>query len=189
MPATDDVVKIPGYIAGTWAADPVFSEVSFVSRHIMVANLRGRFTDFKIEIITGEDPLQSSVNATIQTASLTTNFEMRDGHLKSADYLGAEEHPEMVFRSTKVRPEGDGFVVDGDLTIHGVTKPVSLNLEVGGFQTGVPPFGDTRAGFAATTEIDRREFGIDINPVLDSGGFVVGNILKIALEIEAVLQT
>lgn len=188
MSATDDIVEIPGYIAGTWVADPVFTEVSFLVRHLMVANLRGRFTKFQIEIVTGEDPLQSSVNATIDVSSLDTNFEMRDGHLRSADYLGAEEHPEMVFRSTGVRADGEGFVVDGELTLHGVTKAVSLGLTVGGFQTNAPPMGDTRVGLTAATEIDRRDFGILTDLPLDGGGIAVSHTVKISIEIEAVLQ-
>lgn len=188
MTAAKAATEIPGYIAGTWKSDPVHSEVSFVARHLMVSKVRGRFTKFEIEIVTAEDPLQSSVSATIDASSLDTNDDARDGHVRSADILDAAQYPEITFRSTEVRPSGSDFEVEGELTLHGVTKPVTLDLEVNGFTTNAPPTGATIVGLTATTEIDRRDFGVTFNIPLDGGGIAVSNNIKITLEMEAKLQ-
>jgi polyisoprenoid-binding protein YceI len=177
---------IPGHLAGTWKADPAHSEVAFSVRHLMVSNTRGRFTSYDVTIVAAEDPLRSSVTATIDLASIDTGLEMRDDHLRSADYLDVEKYPTMSYRSTAARPTGEGWVIDGGLTLHGVTRPVPLTVEPHG--VGVDPWGNQRAGFSATAQISRRDFGIDITVPMDGGGVVVGDKVSISLEIEAVRQ-
>jgi polyisoprenoid-binding protein YceI len=178
---------IPGYLSGTWNIDPVHSEVSFVVRHLMVSKVRGRFANFSGRIVTAPDPLASSVEASVDLASVDTAQPDRDAHVRSADFFDVENYPEMTFRSTSVRPDADGFLVDGELSLHGVTRPVSLQLELNGFQPATP-FGDTRVGFSATAEIDRRDFGVEFNAPIEGGGVVVGNKVSISLEIEAIRQ-
>src|SRR5690242_1395168 len=168
---------IPGYITGTWTIDPVHSEVGFSVRHMMVSKVRGKFTEFGGEIVTAENPLESSVTATIDLSSIDTGNVDRDNHIRSADFFEVDTHKTMTYRSTGVRVDGDDFVLDGELTLKGVTKPVSLQLELGGF--GQDPYGGTRTGFTATGEIKRSDFGIDFNAVLETGGVVVAD--KVAL--------
>ncbi|MHB8670930.1 MAG: YceI family protein [Acidimicrobiales bacterium] len=184
MPQT--ATKIPGYLAGTWTIDPVHSDVSFSVRHMMVSKVRGHFRTFSGQIFTAEDPLASTVTATVDLSSIDTNDEKRDAHLRSADFFDVETHPEMTFRSTSVRPNGDDYVLEGELSLHGVSRPVSFDLELNGF--GPDPFGGTRAGFSATAEINRRDFGIDLSMPMDGGGVVVGDKVKVHLEVEAVLD-
>jgi polyisoprenoid-binding protein YceI len=177
---------VPGYVAGTWTIDPVHSEVGFSARHMMVSKVRGKFTSFSGQFVTGENPLDSSVTATVELSSVDTGNVDRDNHIRSADFFEVEAHQTMSYRSTGVRPDGDNFILDGELTMRGITKPVSLALELGGF--GPDPFGGVRAGFTATGEIKRSEFGVDFNSVMDTGGVVVSDKVTIHLEIEAVLQ-
>src|SRR3954447_18813113 len=141
---TTATVQLPGLTAGTWAIDISHSEVSFTVRHLMVSKVRGTFTKFEGTIEVADDLLASSVYATIDLDSIDTRDANRDNHLRSADFFEIEKYPTMTFRSTGLRPEGDHFVVDGDLSLHGVTKPVSLNLEFNGVRTD--PWGGTRAG-------------------------------------------
>jgi len=183
-PAT---VAIPGYLAGTWKADPVHSEIAFSVRHLMISKVRGRFTGYDVTIVTSEDPLASSVTATIDLASVDTGNEQRDNHLRSADFLEVEKYPAMTYRSTAMRRADDGWVVDGELTLHGVTRHVPLAVEMNGF--GPDPWGGQRAGFSATAQINRRDFGIDLTVPLDGGGVGVGVGVGVSLEIQAVLQT
>ena len=175
-----------GYVAGTWTIDPVHSEVSFVVRHMMVSKVRGTFRAFSGTIVTGADPLESSVSADIDLNSIDTGNEQRDGHIRTADFFEVENHPTWSFRSTAVRPDGDDYALDGELTIKGVTRPVTFSLEVNGF--GPDAYGGTRAGFSATTTINRSDFGVDISMPLDGGGVVVSEKVQVALEIEAVLR-
>jgi polyisoprenoid-binding protein YceI len=180
------IVAIPDYLAGTWKADPVHSEIAFSVRHLMVSKTRGRFTSYDATVVTGEDPLASTVTATIDLASIDTGNEPRDNHLRSADFLDVARYPTMSYRSTGIRLTDDGWVIDGDLTLHGVTQQVPLAVEPNGF--GPDPFGGHRAGFSATAQIDRRDFGIDLTVPMAGGGVAVGNKVSISLEIEAVLQ-
>jgi polyisoprenoid-binding protein YceI len=181
-------VEIPGYVAGTWAIDPVHSEVSFVVKHMMVSKVRGRFDKFEGTIVTAEDPLASSVTASVDLSSINTGQEQRDAHIRSADFFHVEMHPMMTFASTGVRADGDGFLLDGDLTLKGVTRPVTFKLEVNGF--GPDAYGGTRAGFSATTELNRMDFGVSFNGPIPGvpGGVVVSDKATITLEIEGVLQ-
>lgn len=186
MTAPSSFTQIPGYVAGTWAIDPVHSDLSFTVRHMMVSKVRGKFHHVEGQIITAANPLASSATATIDLASFDTGNEQRDNHIRSADFFDIDKYPTMTYRSSAVRAAGDGFVVDGELSLHGVTRQVPLKVEIIGF--GPDPFGGTRAGFSATGEINRRDFGIDISMPIDGGGVVVGDKVQLLLEIEAVLQ-
>ena len=176
---------IPGYLTGTWDLDPSHSEIGFSVRHLMVSKVRGRFEQFSGSFVTADRPEDSSVEATIDLQSIDTNSPDRDAHLRSADFFHVEEHPTMTYRSTGIRADGDVWIVDGELSLHGVTRPVPLVLELNGFLPE-SPFGDTRVGFSARGEINRDDFGINFNAPLEGGGVVVGNKIQIALEIEAV---
>ena len=181
-------VEIPGYVAGTWVIDPVHSEVSFVVRHMMVSKVRGRFDKFEGTFVTGADPLQSSVTAKVDLTSINTGQEQRDAHIRSADFFEVEKYPEMTFVSTAVKPEEEGFVLEGDLTIKDVTKAVAFNLEITGF--GPDAYGGTRCGFSATTQINRHDFHVDFNGPIPGvpGGVAVSDKVTINLEVEGVLQ-
>jgi polyisoprenoid-binding protein YceI len=180
------VTQIPGLVAGVWQIDPVHSDVSFTVRHMMVSKVRGSFTRFSGTLRVAENILESSVEATIEMDSVDTNNEQRDAHIRSADFFEVEKYPTMTYRSTGIRSDGDNYVIDGELTLHGVTRPVALTTEFNG--VGPDPYGGTRAGFSATAQINRSDFGIDINLPLDGGGVVVGDRVQIHLEVEAVLQ-
>ena len=176
------------YLTGTWDIDPVHSEVSFVIRHMVVSKVRGRFDKFEGVIVTADDPLQSTVEATIEAASINTNQDQRDDHIRSADFLDIENHPQITFRSGGIRVNGDRYLIDGDLTIRGVTKAVTLTVEANGFTPD--PFGGTRTGFSATTEINREDFGVSYNgpiPGADNA-MVLSDKVTLNIEIEAVLR-
>jgi polyisoprenoid-binding protein YceI len=181
-------VQIPGYVAGTWDIDAAHSTVGFSVRHMMVSKVRGYFTRFSGEVVTAEDPAQSSVTATIDMDSIDTRQEQRDAHIRSADFFDVGNHTVMTFRSTRVlSTDGGDWTLEGDLTIKGITKPVTLELEVNGF--GPDAYGGTRAGFSAKTSISRKAYGVDIDMPMDGGGVVVGDKVDVELEIEAVLRT
>ncbi len=172
---------------GTWSIDPTHSDVSFSVRHMMVSKVRGTFRRFDAELVIAENLSDSSVNATIDVGSFDTGNAERDAHIRSADFLNLERYPTMTYRSTAIHPEGDRFVVDGELTLHGVTRPVALQLDVGGVTTD--PYGNLRLGLSATTEINRRDFGIDVSMPLEAGGVVVGDKVNITLDIAAIRPT
>ena len=186
MTTSIEAGAIPGYVAGTWEIDPVHSEVGFTARHMMVSKVRGRFTTFSGEIVLGESPAQSSVTATIDLTSINTGNEQRDQHIRSADFFEVNKYTTMTYRSTGIRAEGDHYIVDGELTLKDVTQEVPLTLELNGF--GPDPYGGTRAGFTATTEINRRDFGVNFSAPMETGGVVVSDKIAIQLEIEAVLK-
>lgn len=182
--------EIPGFVTGTWNIDPSHSDVSFTVRHMMVSKVRGRFSRVAGEIVTADNPLESAVTATIDLDSIDTNAPQRDAHIRSADFFEVEKYPTMTYRSTGLRADGEDFLLDGELDLHGVTRPVTLKLELGGFgPDALNPAGGTRVGFSASGEINRRDFGIDITMPMDGGGVVVGDKVQIALEIEAVLAS
>jgi len=182
------MAEIPGYVAGTWDIDPVHSEVAFTVRHMAVSKVRGRFDKFEGVIVTGEDPLSSTVTASIDATSINTNNEQRDGHIKSADFFEVESHPTWTFTTTGVKDDGGDYLLDGDLTIRGVSKPVSLQLEVSGI--GPDAWGGTRIGFSAKGEINRHDFGVSFNGPIPGvpGGVIVSDKVQIHLEIEGVLR-
>ena len=183
---TTATIQVPGYVAGAWDIDPVHSDVSFSIRHMMVSKVRGRFAGFSGEIITGADPTASSVRADIDASSIDTGNEQRDAHVRSADFFDVGTHPTWTYRSTGVRADGGDLVVDGELTIKGVTRPVPLTLEINGF--GPDAYGGTRVGFSASTTINRNDFGVDLALPMDGGGVVVGDKVQINLEIQGVLR-
>lgn len=166
---------------GTWNIDAAHSEISFSVRHMMVSRVKGRFETFDATLTVAEDRAQSSLTATIDARSINTNQQQRDEHIRSADFFDAPNHPEFRIETTGLRPKGESFLLVGNLTIKGNTRPVELGVEFNGVTKD--PWGNDRAGFHATTEISRTEFGVDIEMPMDGGGVVVGD--RITIEIDA----
>lgn len=183
---TASPIEIPGYKAGTWVLDPSHSEVSFSVRHMMISKVRGTFGVKSATIVAPENPLDARVEATVDVASIDTKDEGRDNHLRSADFFDVENHPTMDFVSTGARYEGGDFLVDGDLTIRGITKPATFELEFGGF--GTDPWGNYKAGATAKTVINREDFGLTWNAALETGGVLVGKDVTITLDLQGSLQ-
>jgi polyisoprenoid-binding protein YceI len=178
-------LQIP--VAGTYTLDAAHKRVGFVARHLMVSKVRGNFDEATATIVVGEDPLQSSVSATIQTASVFTGQSDRDNHLRTSDFFEVAKYPTIEYRSTGIKSfEGNEFVLEGELTIKGVTKPVDLRVEFEG--AGRSPYGQDVFGFSATAEVDREEWGLTWNVALESGGVMVGKKVKIEIEGEAIRQ-
>jgi polyisoprenoid-binding protein YceI len=172
---------------GTWTLDPGHTDVSFTARHLMVTKVRGRFPLASGSITIAPNPLDSSVEATIDVDKVDSGDAGRNEHLRSADFFDSADHPTATFRSTKVEDAGDGtYRLVGDLTIKNVTRPVSLELEYLG--TISSPWGDQRAGFSATTEVSRKDWGLEWNVVLEGGGVVVSDKVRLHIDAEAVLQ-
>jgi polyisoprenoid-binding protein YceI len=169
---------------GIWTIDPSHTAVTFVARHLVITKVRGKFGEVTGALTIDEDNLASTVEATIEMASVTTGDDDRDGHLKSADFFDVETYPKMTFASTGIRGDGAEYVLTGDLTIKGVTKSVELGLEFEGVSPD--PWGGTRVGFSATGEINRRDFGLDFDVKLDTGGALVSEKIKIEIEAQAV---
>jgi polyisoprenoid-binding protein YceI len=184
LPTRTDTA-IPGYVAGRWVIDPVHSDISFTARHMMVSKVRGHFRDFEGELVTGEDPRQSQVTATIRVASIDTNNETRDNHVRSGDFFDVANHPIASYRSTGLSLQDEDLVVDGELTLKGVTKEVPLHVEINGF--GPDGQGGTRAGFTARGKINRHDFGVSFGAVTN-GVVVLGDTIELTMEIEAILQ-
>jgi polyisoprenoid-binding protein YceI len=169
---------------GSWSVDRAHSNVEFVARHLMVTKVRGRFSDYDAAITIADRPEDSKVDATIDAASITTGDPGRDGHLVSADFLDVASYPTITFASKAVRATGSStWNVDGDLTVHGVTNPVTLTVEFGGVATD--PWDNTKAFFTASTEFDRESFGLTWNQPLAGGGVLVGKKVRVELEIQA----
>lgn len=169
----------------TWTIDPAHTTVEFSLKHLMISKVRGQFGAVQGTIVLDEaNPANSTVTAEIDVTSIDTRQEQRDAHLRSADFFDVEQYPNITFRSTRVEQAGGHFHVIGDLTIRDVTKEVTLHVSDEG--RGGDPWGGQRAGFSATTEIDRREFGLTWNQALETGGVLVGNEIKISLEVQAV---
>jgi polyisoprenoid-binding protein YceI len=169
---------------GTWTIDEAHTSVGFTARHLMITKVRGRFGKVEGHVTIGEDRLDSSVEATIDMASIDTGDAGRDEHLRSADFFDVEQHPTMSFRSTGVRADGGDHVLTGDLTIKGVTRPVELELEFDGVSGD--PWGGTRAGFTAEADVDRKDWGLEWNVALESGGVLVSDKIKLHLDVELV---
>jgi polyisoprenoid-binding protein YceI len=172
-----------------WRIDPTHSNVEFAVKHLMISTVRGRFTEVDGTVQHDDaEPSNSRVEVSIKAASIDTRTADRDTHLRSADFLDVEHFPEITFRSTRVERPGTGRLhVSGDLTIHGVTRPVVLNVTEEG--RGKDPWGGERMGFAGTATIDRREFGLVWNQALEHGGWAVGHEVKISLDAELVRQS
>jgi polyisoprenoid-binding protein YceI len=170
-----------------WTFDAAHASIGFSVRHMMIAKVHGRFTKWNGTFDFNEsDPTSSKAVVTIDAASIDTSEPARDAHLRSPDFFDAEHFPEITFRSTKIEKSGGDYRLSGDLTIHGVTRAVVLEAEYAGTVTDMQ--GNTRAGFSAKTAIDRKDFGLHWNVLLEAGGFAVGDKVEIAIEFEAVKQ-
>jgi polyisoprenoid-binding protein YceI len=182
-PAGIGAIQVPGYMVGSWKIDPAHSHVGFSVKHMMVSKVRGKFASFEGSIITAAQPLESVVTVTIDADSIDTGNETRDEHVRSEDFLAAAKYPTISFASTGVRNDDGQLYVDGDLTIRGVTRPVTLNVEMPQFVSLAEDSG--KAGFSATTEINRSEYGVTFNGVIPGSGVTLGEKVQIILEIEA----
>jgi polyisoprenoid-binding protein YceI len=183
---TTSTIQIPGYVAGKWTIDAVHSHIGFVVRHAMVSKVRGQFTKFEGEIVTGEDVFQSSVNVTVDLNTIDTSNEMRDNHIRSADFFDVEHHPTMTFTSTGIRYEDGELLIDGNLTVRGITKPLTLNAEINGIGPGMQ--GGTVAGISATGTINRHDFNVSYNGPIPGGGVVISDKVDIVIDVEAKLE-
>ena len=177
---------IPGYVAGTWTLDPTHSEVSFSVRHLAISKVRGTFESFSASAVSAENPLESTLVASIDVSSVNTNNEMRDGHLRTSDFFAVEEFPTIDFRSTSLRVEGDDYLVDGELTLRGVTKPVTIKGEFGGIVTD--GYGQVKAGASGTLKINRHDFGVSWNAATEAGGITLGDEVTITIEGQMTFQ-
>lgn len=170
--------------AGTWVIEPTHSTIEAIAKHLRITKVRGRFASFEGKVDVAEDPLQSSIEVTIDAASIDTNNDDRDAHLRSPDFLDADDHPTLTFRSTGVEEVGGGYRVTGDLTMAGETNPVTLDLAYGGLTED--PWGNTRALFAAEGAINREDWGLTWNQALEAGGVLVSKEIKIEVEAQLV---
>ena len=173
--------------ADNWALDPAHTNVEFTVRHMMISNVKGQFQKTSGTVtVNGSDPTSAKIDATIDATSIDTRVDKRDAHLKSPAFLDVDKFPTITFKSNKVEADGPGkWKVKGDLTLHGVTKPVVLEVE----STGTPitdPMGNTRAGASATTKISRKDFGLTWNQPLETGGVMVGDEVAISIDVEAI---
>lgn len=169
-----------GITPGIWTLDMSHSEIGFTVRHAGISKVRGRFTDASAEAHVGPSLASSSLQATVKTASFDSGDANRDAHVRGADFFEVEKYPEMTFRATGIEGDGEDYTVTGELTMHGITKAVELEVEFTG--VAVDPFGATRAGFSAEAEISRKEFGLTWNAALEAGGVLVSDKVKINVE-------
>lgn len=168
-----------------WKLDPSHTSVAFSAKHMMFTTVKGRFADVEGTITTdGTTPTSASVNVTMKAASIDTGNAQRDEHLRSADFLDVEQYPSITFQSTKIGGTHDDFTMTGDLTIHGTTRPITLDVSYEG--AGMDPWGGERMGFSASATFDRREFGLVWNQVLEAGGVLVSNDVKIQIDAQLV---
>ncbi|MFB4348415.1 YceI family protein [Microbacterium sp. CR_7] len=179
-------IDIPGYRPGTYVLDPAHSEVTFSVRHMMISKVRGTFGVKSATLVAPENPLETTVQASVDVTSVDTKDEGRDQHLRSADFFDTENFPTMDFVSTGARAENGDLFVDGDLTIRGITKPVTFEVDFGGF--GSDPWGNYKAGASAKAVINREDFGLTWNAALETGGVLVGKDVTINLDLQAALQ-
>ena len=177
---------VPITLTGSYAIDPTHSRIGFVARHAMVTKVRGSFNEFEGSgYFDAENPADSRLSLTIQAASIDTRTADRDGHLKSNDFLDMENHPVITFTSTAVEQvEAENYRVTGDLTIKGVTKPVTVDFEYTG--TAVDPFGNTRIGFEGKTTVNRKDWGVNWNAALGAGGVLVSEKVTLEFEVSAI---
>jgi polyisoprenoid-binding protein YceI len=188
MASTATDIKATQFPAtGTWVLDKSHSSLDFVAKHLMVTKVRGTFGGFEGKIVIGDTPEESSAEAVIEAATLTTGDEKRDGHLHSPDFLDVENYPHLTFTTTKIESTGDGQgLVTGDLTIKGTTHPVTLKATFEGIAQD--PWGGERAAFSAVGEIDREKWGMTWNQALETGGVLVSKKVKLELDVQAVRQ-
>jgi polyisoprenoid-binding protein YceI len=186
MSPTDLSTLIPGYAAGTWTIDTVHTHLGFSAKHLMVSKVRGHFTGYSGTITTGEKAEDTRVGVTIDATSIDTNNAMRDNHIRSADFFDVENHPQFTFVSTGLRVEDGEIYLNGDLTIRGTTRPVTLAVEDPSF--GENPMGGFKFGASATTEINRMEYGVSYNGPVPGGGVMISEKIQITIEVEADLN-
>jgi polyisoprenoid-binding protein YceI len=172
---------------GTWNIDTAHSSMQFSVRHLMISRVKGSFTKFEGTVTVPDNPFEAKAHVVFDPSSIDTGDEGRDNHLRTADFLETEKYPTAEYNTTGIRESGDGYVLDGTLTLHGVTKPVTLDVEFNGV-VSPDPWGLTRAGFSAETEINRKDFGIAFDATMETGGVMVGDKVKVHLEVELVLQ-
>ena len=174
--------------AATWKAEAEHSNIGFKVKHLMISNVYGSFHDFDVTVEYDEiNPGEATINVTINTESVDTDNEKRDGHLKSADFFDVENFPNISFASSKIKKSGDNYEIHGHLTIRGITKEVVLDTELTPVITD--PWGNTRIGGVATTKINRTDFGLVWNKSLETGGLLVSNDVNITIEVELIKQT
>ncbi len=182
---TTTLTARPEFAAGTWTLDPAHKELAFTARHLGLSKVRGTFENFDVTVEAGSDGA-ISVTATVDIASVSTNQEQRDAHLRTSDFFLVDEYPTATYTSTAVHADVPNFTVEGELTLRGVTKPVVLTGEI----TGYLPEGSTGkpvVGISATTSINRFDFGVDWNAPLPTGGFVVGETIQLSADFELIL--
>ena len=170
-----------------WALDAAHSELGFKIKHLMISSVSGRFNSFDVTADTGADDFSnSSISATIDVASIFTNNEQRDGHLRTGDFFEIEKYPNISFKSTSVKKDGDDLEITGDLTMKDVTKPVTLKVEFSGITKD--PYGNVKAGFSFAGKVNRKDWGINFNAALETGGVMLGEEVKYEGEIQLVKQ-
>jgi polyisoprenoid-binding protein YceI len=170
-----------------WVLDPIHSELQFKIRHLMITNVTGQFQQFTAEAETeGDDFSSAKINFSAEAGSISTNNEQRDGHLKSADFFDIEKYPTLTFTSNKVEKDGDDFIVEGNLSMHGETKSVTLNVAFGGIQQD--PYGQTKAGFEVTGKINRKDFGLTWGAITETGGVMLGDDVKLVANVQLIKQ-
>jgi polyisoprenoid-binding protein YceI len=183
----DPATSVLQDISGEYALDATHSRLGFSTRHAMVTTVRGAFKEFSGDaVVNTETPADSKVTVTISTASIDTGVADRDAHLRSADFFDAETYPELTFVSTDVERDGDDWTITGDLTIKGVTKPITIDFESTG--SARDPFGNTRIGFEGRTTINRKDWGLTWNATLETGGFLVSDKIKLDFDISAIAK-
>lgn len=185
MATTTSLSTHPNIVAGSWALDPTHSTIAFTVRHLAISKVRGSFEKFDVEIATSADGV-SSIDATIDVASVTTHQAQRDAHLLASDFFLVAEHPTATFHSTQGSWHGDTFTIVGDLTLRGVTQQIELTGELGGVVTDSQ--GNTKAGVSASTTINRHDFGVSWNAALEAGGLTLGDDVKIDIDLQLALQ-
>lgn len=183
---TTSLLEHPSFTTGTWQIDATHSTVSFTVKHLMISKVRGTFEGFSGTIVTSETPAENSVTAEIDMATINTNQADRDGHLRTNDFFNVEQFPTATFTSTSVAINGDDLTIEGDLTLRGVTKPVTLKGEFGGIAQN--PYGQTIAAASASTVINRTDFGVNYNAALETGGVLLGEDVTLTFDLQAALQ-
>lgn len=182
MTSTATTAALEGLTTGTWAVDPAHTEVGFVARHLMVTKVRGTFTDVDGTVTVADDITASTATVNVRLASIETGSPDRDAHLRSSDFFDIENHPEMTFVSTAFT----GETLVGELTIRGVSRPVTFEVEYNGVATD--PWGNTKAGFEAEAEVNRKDWGLEWNVALEGGGVLVSDKVKIHLDVQLLKQ-
>lgn len=165
---------------GTWTIDPAHTEIGFSVRHLAISKVKGAFEEFAGTVVVAENPAESSVEGTVEVKSVNTKQAQRDEHLRTSDFFQADEFPQITFKSTDARVEGDDVIVTGDFTMRGVTKPVDFKVELGG--ETADGYGNKKAGFEATTTVNRKDFGVNWNAPTEAGGLTLGDDVKITVD-------